>query len=526
MLLSTGPPSLRSRLFHILLTIAVVSLFLHTRRLTQNQAHPERPAAAVIPASGGRSAEEQYLARVAAECGLTNETTWLAWQVQHSELLPDWTSFTEVHVNFQSHTPKILDLENLNPNDIQLKKTIELPVHSSPHPGEVDASELLFGISTTYSRIAADDFAMMASWARWLTNGRRESNGASLIVMLDQAGESQVGDVDRKLQASGIDAYVTTTEEPMSMARRYYELARILKTFGANLAGNGQQKRFFGLIEDDIFFPSLAYLLDRLLTYNTDDSVYVGLPSERADWEMDGEVITTYGGGAIFLTLSAIIEVPRLPCFGRDESGLPIRAKHWDVLIQDCLAKHTSIAMHVLPGFYSPNDDTYTPDVDSYETGLQPLLLHHPQERHALDINKAHLVTDVCGEACFMQRYIFRDNWVLVNGVSITEYPDGLVYEEKKKPDPTLEDPLDKPDRLQVQARLELEPDEGDRTIWNWKGRRNVWKLMDSAVGKNGAVWQAYVKKATLTPDTAEQDSMDSVIVLVWEKGDVSRRRR
>lgn len=521
MLLSTGPPSFRSKLLHLLITAAVISLFLHTRRLYNTQAANEHPSALELAANGGHTPEEQYLNRVASECSLTNDSTWLAWRIEHTQQLPEWTSYTDIHDKFLHHAPKLVNTEEPKWSDIQVKKVMQLPAHNSPRPGQVDASDLLLGVSTTYSRVASDDYSMVTTWARWLTNGRRESNGASLIVMLDQASESHVADVDRKLQASGIDAYVTTTEEPMSMARRYYELARILKTFGANLAANGQQKRFFGLIEDDIFFPSLSYLLDRLLSYNTDDKLYFGLPSERDDWEMDGERITTHGGGAIFLTKSAITEVPRLPCFGRDEDGLPIRAKHWDVLIKNCLAKHIDLQMHVLPGFFSPQDDGYTPDINSYETGLQPLLLHHTEERHALNINKAHLVTDVCGEACFMQRYIFKDNFVLINGVSITEYPDGLTFGEQ--PDPETAESR----RMPTQDKLVLEDDEGDRTIRNLKGRKNVWKLADSAVGKNGAVWQAYVKKGSVPykPEAVEPDSIDSVIVLVWEKGDTQRRR-
>lgn len=510
MLVSTGPPSLRSKLFHIILIGGIITLFFQTRRMYDHRVYDDR-AITVDTSGDGVSAEEQYVGRLAEECGLSNETAWLAWRVEHSEQIASWASFTEVALNFEAHTPRIIDIAAPNRKDVVAKKKMELPVHTSPRPGQVEASDLILGVSTTFARVSADDFAMVTAWGRWLTNGKRDSNGASLIVMLDQATDSQVGQVDRRLQASGIDAYVTTTEEPMSMARRYYELARILKTFGANLAANGQEKRWFGLVEDDIFFPSLSYLMDRLLNYNSDGKVYFGLPSERDDWEMEGDSITTFGGGAIFLSRSAITEIPRLPCFGRDASGAPIKSKHWDVLLQDCIAKHLKLDMHVLPGFFSPRDPSYTPDVNSYETGLQPLLLHHAQDRHTLDINKAHLVTDVCGEACFMQRHIFHDNWILVNGVSITEYPDGLQYEDPAKLSAEAFGGLATPKRIIID-----EPDT-TQSILNWRGRKNVWKLMDSAMGKNGAIWQAYIKRPT------EPEGMDSVIVMIWEKSDRKR---
>lgn len=587
MFICKGPPSLHSRPSHIILTLIIIGLFLHTIRISNNHSNrtPLLRDAEIIP-EGNASPEELYLGRLIHECGLSKETSWMAWRISPSEQSEDWPSVTEVNLNFKSVAPKMINLEAPDRMDLYAKKRMELPVPASPLLGQVDASDFLFGVSTTYARIVDRDYAMIKAWARWLTDGRQHSNGASLVVVLDQAGNGHLEEVDRMLQASGIDCWVTTTEEPMSMARRYLELSRILKTFAANLAANGQDKRWFGLVEDDVFFPSLSYLRDRLFTYNTDSQHYIGLPSERLDWDTSSGMLKTFGGGAILLTRAAISRIPNLPCFEtlsttKSSSGVSsFRSRRWDELIYDCMMRHSDLDMNILPGFFSPNDDQYDPSVDSYETGLQPLLLRRYAERHLLNINKAHLVTNVCGESCFMQRYLFSDNWVLVNGISITEYPDGVKIERKEQEQPPpaaeklhrrsetgekesgkqedgkgegsnkddatpkdqdeppadaaldteaakseTETPKDNADAVEPPAvpvfiPLRMTVDENtevvDRATLAWSGRKNVWRLADSAIGKDGTVWQAYVKKAK---KNAEEPEKDSVIVLIWEHG-------
>ncbi|KFA50728.1 hypothetical protein S40293_11224 [Stachybotrys chartarum IBT 40293] len=523
MILSRGPPSSMSKLLQILLVAAVVGIIIHLTRLSERRQFQPAAVHVKLPAAGHLTSEERYLSRIADECKLTNETSWLAWRVQYSEESTPRKSMTNVQLNFKSQEPKIVDVQHPITKHVHASGRMELPVSSSPLAGQVDASDFLFGVSTTYARIMAQDGALIQAWTRWLTNGRDATNGASMVVMLDQANDAQVDEIDQQLQAVGMDAYVTTTEEPMSMARRYYELARILKTFSANLEANGQKKIWFGLIEDTIFFPSLSYLLDRLYSYNTATQLYIGVPSEQQDWQADqedGNTITTAGGGAVFLTRSSLTQIPRLSCFNRGNAVEgPVRSKHWDVLLQECITKHTDWQMHVLPGFYAPNDAPHKASVDSYETGQQPLLLHQAEDRHDLDASRAHLVTNLCGEACFMQRYVFHDNWVLVNGVSVTEYPDGLHQAEGDElAGADAATHLQLPDRYVVNT-----DDEGDRSVLTWTGRKNVWRFADAAIDDTGAVWQAYVKKADPSKGTPE-DAIDSVIVLAWEN-EVPRRR-
>ncbi|KFH42959.1 hypothetical protein ACRE_063190 [Hapsidospora chrysogenum ATCC 11550] len=550
-----GPPSLHSRFSHIIMIVVILVLFIHTIRMANQQQQqrvkgPLLKDAEMIP-EGTTSPEELYLSRLAHDLGLSTEVSWRTWRIVPSEQSEHWPSLTKVNLDFEGVAPNIVNPGMGEHMDLYARKRMELPVPVSPLLGKTDASDFLFGVSTTYARLRDRDYAMIKAWSRWLTDGHHHSNGASLVVVLNQARAGELNEIDEMLQATGIDCWVTTTEEPMSMARRYFELSRILKTFAANLAANGQDKRWFGLVEDDVFFPSLSHLRDRLFSYNTDGRYYIGLPSEQLDWETQGNTITTYGGGAILLTRTAISEVPNLPCFQTKKSSSSsfFQSKRWDELLYDCLLEHTDMDMHVLPGFFSPNDEPSESETDSYETGLQPLLLRRYTERHLLNINKAHLVTSVCGESCFMQRYLFKDNWVLVNGVSLTRYPDGVQVSQRPGPslekrtledhdgdsDETHDEVLVEEEELAEQAPEEEEEKKKkkkkpkmsrrvivdddlnsvDRAELLWTGRKDVWRLVDSAMAKDRAVWQAYVKRANRNDPSSDQ--RDSVIVLIWE---------
>ena len=551
-----GPVSVHPRLWHAVLVLVIIVLFFHTIRIANEQSRvsqgqPPSPLlkdAETIP-EGNTSPEELYLSRLGRELALTQEVTWKAWRISHKELGEDWPAVTEVKLNFDSVAAKTVAWDAPNRMDLYAKKRMELPVPSSPLLGKVDASDFLFGVTTTYARVRDRDYAMIKAWSRWLTDGHHHSNGASLVVMLNQARTEELDEVDQMLQATGVDCWVTTTNEPMSLARRYFELGRILKTFAANLAANGQDKRWFGLVEDDVFFPSLSHLRDRLFSYNTDGEFYIGLPSERLDWESTGESTTTYGGGAVLLTRPAISLMPNLPCFQSDPKA-SFKSKRWDELLYDCVMRNTQLDMHVLPGFYSPTDDFFDPNLDSYETGQRPLLLRRYAERHLLNINKAHLVTNVCGESCFMQRYLFRDNWVLVNGISIAHYPGGVKVNRrdgpgpekrseetaggvhgggKEEPSSAASEPTEDKEVVEEEhkapatvtpARVIVDNQEDeDKAALAWSGDKDIWRLVDSAISNDKAVWQVYVKRADKKDPKASQK--DSVIVLIWEHGKV-----
>lgn len=499
-----------SRATHVVLTLVVLVLFYHGFHISQQHGLMEAVELQVTLLPDGKGTpESQYLSRLSKDFGLTSEVEWQSWRIRPVEEMSAWTSVAAVRLKFGGNKrPRIVNVTDPNSDVVNVKRRMELPVHASPVFGRLQASEFLFGISTSYERLSANEFAMMRSWSRWLTDGRHKDNGATIIVILTESSDSELESVDDHLQAFGIDAYVTTTEGPMSSARRHHELSRILASFSSQLAADGQIKTWFGLVEDEVFFPSLALLRERLFEYNGEKEHYIALPSEREDW-VEGKAIT-YGGGAILFTRPALLTINKLRCFeGQHESEEEeaFKGKSWDRQMQDCIFKQTNMKLHVLPGFYSPLEEGQhgSKDFNSYETGVQPLVLHNTEQRHGLGLHKAHLVANVCGEACFMQRYVFHDDWVLVNGVSISHYPKGMSQERR----PPAESPV-----AAAAGRVIVDSGGADETVMITpkKGQREVWTLLDSSLDTAGMVYQAYVKRA---PEGSKKP--DSVIVLLWE---------
>ncbi|UNI21618.1 hypothetical protein JDV02_007594 [Purpureocillium takamizusanense] len=541
MLLAKGLSALHVRFSSVMIFGLLVVLCVQSTRYWQQQGQTRRAFLVDVKYNnvvGEISAEEEYLERLVDLYGLTNLTKWQAWRVQPSSSAEGEDGpVTDVHLNFDSaRSQKIINLQEPWSADLHASKKLALPVRNGEGKEFADSSEFLFGVSTSYERISAGDWAMVRAWQRWLTMGKKTSNGAGLVLMMDQVPDKKLREVDDKLQAAGVDAYVMTTDVPMSMARRYYELVRILKTYSATLAASGQRKRWYGVVEDSVFFPSLPYLRSRLASYDFNAQLVIGLPSERADWHEeaggDGSTITTSGGGALMLTREAVARIPRLPCLARDASDDPVRPKRWDEILQKCLKKAAAMDMHIIPSLYSPRDEPTEVYPTSHETGARPLVLHDYQSRYRIDVGMAHLVTNVCGDACFMQRYLFHDNWVLVNGVSISEHPDGLQNPHKDR-HPKSDDDLEgqgqqeeeeqqkqEKRRPRVTGQLVIDDkDDVQRVPLTWTGRRNVWALLDSAVSSDGDVWQAYLKKGArgATPAAEGAEEMDSVIVLIWE---------
>lgn len=398
-----------------------------------------------------------------------------------------------------------------------------LPVDGGPRPDQVDASDLLFGVSTSFERIAARNWATARAWERWLTTGTGRSNGADLVIILDKATDSQLEQVEDRLREAGIAAHIMSTTEATSMVRRYLELMRILRAYGSTLTAGGKAKHWIGIIDDSVFFPGLGHLRQRLSRYQPSEKLYLALPSHPSDWrpERRGGGLTTSGGGAVLLTPAALSEIPRLPCMSTGRPGGPFRAQRWDWLLQECVTRQAGWPVHVIPALRSPildEDLSQEADEAGVESGLQAVL-RSGRSCHGLDLGKAHQVTSVCGEGCFLRPYVFRDNWLLINGLSISHHPAGLTRRLGKR---RLE--AEEPTRANTLSEHVLIDDQSDASAappLAWTGRPDVWRLVDTTVDSRGAVWQAYLRKGealdveSLGPRSRQGG--DSLIVVVWE---------
>ncbi|KID92186.1 glycosyltransferase family 31 protein [Metarhizium guizhouense ARSEF 977] len=523
MLLFKGMPVLQVRLSYLILTAVTVGFLFHATTLHQQgqtftvDLPDTTPVGDLLP-------EEEYFERLIDRYVLTNLTKWQAWRVQTSDKPLTIGSITNVHTDFQPHrdAPKVIDVSNPSPTDLHASKGLELATYTDEAHDRLYPSTLMFGVSTTYKRIVEKDRAVLRAWKRWLTKGDGTSNGATLVLMLDNATEEQLDEIDKELEEMGVDVYTTSTAETTSKSRRYYELIRVMKSYGATIAASGQEKHWFAVIEDTVFFPSLSYLQERLSTYDFSKKLYLGIPSEKMVWNRDGGSVTTYGGGAIFLTKDAVSLIPKLPCLRIDAAAKPsFHGQRWDAMLRRCLEKQAGVDMHVIPAFHPPHN-SHEGRLESHETGIRPLLLHDYAYPDQLDVGMAHLVTDACGEACFMHQYLFHDNWVITNGVSISHHPEGLGHRHRHKA--LVKEIFKDTQKTPISDQIVIDEDDVERRSLNLTGRRrDVWGLLDSVKASDGTVWQAYMKRGVRSTKADKEESdglreLDSVIVLIWEK--------
>ncbi|KAJ0159203.1 hypothetical protein CTA2_10137 [Colletotrichum tanaceti] len=479
----------------------------------------------VAGSAGSTHHDTVYLRELAERHGLTHNISWLSRRIKVVPDAPRRLPMTNMAQSFAES-----EFQNVRWDDEGLGlggqgAANRLSVTKSPRPGAVDASDLLFGISTSYGRLTYEDDSLIEDWQRWLTNGRGSSNGATAIVTLHQASSREAWEIYEKLREAGIDATVIPLQKSVEKASRYLDLMTILLDVSETLAEQGRPKRYFGLVDDDIFFPTPGQLVSRLSRFDAASPYYIGLPSERPDWAVHNDTAVTHGGGAIFFTPPAALIVSHVPCRPAAE-GLTGNNTAWDGLLHDCVKEHTDLPFHVLPSFYSPADALYGVQATSYDLGVSPLTLRHARSRHRLAPRPAHLVTAICGEACFLQRFRFGDDWILVNGRSLTHYCEGLEVVPMASDAKLL-------GAMQYGQDADLPLGEGivlgetgqRKEVVTWKGTRNVWLFLDAGVGARGEVWQAYVKRrggsgfmsGEVEDEDGDVDHLDSIVVLVWE---------
>ncbi|SPN99605.1 uncharacterized protein DNG_02457 [Cephalotrichum gorgonifer] len=542
----------RIRPVHALLILVVISVVFLSR---SRHNHPGQAAnqSAFTYTDGQTSRPWEEVGTPPPPPRVAPETAWLNDVVDAAGLPKDVRYFSlriKPELNETRPTMTFLDEPFMHSgfrgvrsdSDVKLAadRTVHLPIAPGPKMTEVDASSLLFAISTSYARLTRDGDAIIRDWTRWLTNGKRKTNGANLVLTLRQADKTQVETISEKLKKAGIQAMVSA-EEAADSPTRYMELIRFLavrttaKEFEAF-----SQKKYLAVIDDDTFFPDIGRLLEALKPFNPAEAHYIGMPSERSDWVVDAAQTVTYGGGAVFFTPPAAVKVSQLSCLGmgpvtQDENGQEQIGpgtlgftSQWDHLLYDCVSSYTGLKMQVLPSFYLPSDEKYGQHFFNYDLGIQPLTLHRPRNRHLLDPGKATSLSPLFNPSTFLQRYNFNDKWVLVNGYTLSHYAAGSSTARLGSPGapaPNAERRVKNMRPLKPNLSIHEEGrNPGDWDVVTWAGSRRVWNFIDARRDmQTGEVWHAYVRRkddaGEFTDNRRNEDKSgyDYVIVLIWE---------
>lgn len=458
--------------------------------------------------SGNGVDDLTYVRKLLKENKIGPEIEYAARTIRYVPDARQRKSITEVNQNLFPQSFKNITISK-NQN-LPSSRLLDLHVKQSPRPDQVDASDLIFGVSTTYDRFTNEGTSPMKEWVRWLTDGNGHTNGAGLILALFNTTEENLGKAAKTLESVGINATVVPSNLELDMPGRYVDLVHMLYNHPTR-----SSRKYFVLIDDDTFFPYMNEFRNTLRQYDPAKPYYIGTFTERVDWILQNGAPFAYGGGGIVLTEPAAQKIVGLPCLEKKEDGSYVLASdQGDRLLFNCLREHTDITLTYLPSLHQ--EDQFGDPSGFYESGIQPLSLHHYKSWHHFNPDRMHVVADACGESCVLQRFQFLDNYIITNGFSVVHYPQGIDF-----------------DPLQTEGTFGSGND-GDsllhetvfsysfgqlRKNMNHTGKKKGWELLGAKKEGDGRVKQVYVKRRGEGRWLAEGEDAplrDSIVVLTW----------
>ncbi|KAL9602620.1 MAG: hypothetical protein Q9219_001764 [cf. Caloplaca sp. 3 TL-2023] len=368
-----------------------------------------------------------------------------------------------------------------------------------------DASHIVFGISTTLNRLQESIPALL----RWLPNTK-----ARLFVIAikddDMPDESEdrfhpadskdMSELQSLMRRLGLDV---TIVHPLSkhhwFSQRYFSLVRVM------YQRRQPETKWISLIDDDTFFLSIPSLVERLADFDPREQHYVGALSEDW-WSVTRYGLMAFGGAGIFVSvpLAETIDAQYEDCQERSHTSAG------DIRLRECISWHTSTKLTNVLDLHQI--DIHNDLSGIYESGRLPLSLHHWKgggpDGKGYSLHTMHLVADICGD-CFLQRWQFGKDMLLVNGFSIATYPKGGVKQLDLE---KMEETWDHPSVVEGSVNTNgvdhsLGP---TRPKLDLEKEKLQYRLVDSRV-VDGAVRQVYFRKDA----NGEQDS---VLELLWRR--------
>lgn len=399
-----------------------------------------------------------------------------------------------------------IDKEKFMPSE----KILDIHLKQSLRPDQIDASKLLFGASTTPERFNDEKISPLKEWVRWLTDGHGNSNGAGMVLALFKGNDEQMDETRATLARLGINATVVHSNVDLDMAGRYMDLVRMLWEEPSR-----PQRDYFAIVDDDTFFPAINELSRVLSHYDPKKPYYLGTFTERNDWFALNRIPMAYGGAGVFLTAPTMEKVLAADCLAKNSDGTyKIDSVDGDRLLYFCIRDNTDIVLTPLHRLWQ--FDMFGDPSGFYESGHQPLSIHHFKSWHHIYPDKSHVVADACGEDCVFQKFQFADNFVISNGYSVAEYPQGIDFDVLQYEGTFEYGGVDKTQMDVVFAQtfgMLRKPLTGT-------GKKRQWVLLGAIKEGDGRVKQVYLKKKEderwIQSGVEALPERDSVVVLVW----------
>ncbi|TAQ83200.1 hypothetical protein B7494_g8477 [Chlorociboria aeruginascens] len=362
----------------------------------------------------------------------------------------------------------------------------DVPVPMSPYPQTADASDFLFGVSTTFGRLHDPKTSPFKEWAHWLTDGYGNSNGGGLILRLVDASREEIKQTKKTLSSMGIDVKVYHSDSSVEMAQRYLSLLPALYNDSSH-----KQRRWLVMCDDDTFFPSMHAVVKQLAKYDHETDLYIGTLSEDIN-NVQRHGSQAFGGAGVFFSISLAGQIANLYSKCSTKEKVDEANSGWgpqgDILLRKCIYENTDIRLTLLRDLYQL--DIIGDASGFYEAGLKPLSLHHFKGGmwHSANPLQGAQISHACGEDCFLQRFQSNDDFIISNGYSIAYYPRGIDFNTNQ-----LEKTFSPaPDDFGWNFDLMLGP---QRKNLLETGRKVSWELKDSITHPDGVVQQSYLRR-------------------------------
>ncbi|OTA55422.1 glycosyltransferase family 31 protein, partial [Hypoxylon sp. EC38] len=350
-----------------------------------------------------------------------------------------------------------------------------------PHP-KMMFTHLTFGVATNYDRLNDS----ISPFAHWISG-----TGAKLVAIVIDAKEkspSEMKQLQDSFEIAGINVTLETPiNETFTTAQNHFAVLLPM------LEHSNPDTHWYGLLDDDTFFPTLKPLSDSLATLDHKVDAYVGALSE--DFEAVRNFgFMAFGGAGAFLSppLAKKLGDRALKCI--DEAT----TKEGDTILRDCVYANSKAKLTILRGLYQQD---ITGDVSGFfEAGLKPLSLHHWKSWYKAPVEDMAKATKFCGD-CFLQRWRFGTDTVFTNGFSIVTYSDGIESIDLD----LMEGTWGKADTRDFDFSL------GPLRNPYPKSKKKSYELKKAEFGENGDLKQLYVRVGD-----SDVDEPDQVVELVW----------
>lgn len=235
--------------------------------------------------------------------------------------------------------PLVVDQVTLRLEQVEGSRTtlsqctpIELVV-SGPYPVGENFPHIIFGIATNYDRLR-ESLTAIAHWC--------SKQDTKLIAIVEDWSRrsNDILKLQQEYRDSGIKAtFIKPLDESHTTSQSHFMvLTQMLKE-------SDPETKWFGLLDDDTFFPHLKPLSDALGQLDHRVDMYVGALAEDFG-SVKNFGLMAYGGAGAYLSahLAQKLGVQAATCIREAPPNMG------DIILRDCVYQHSKARLTILPG--------------------------------------------------------------------------------------------------------------------------------------------------------------------------------